>query len=82
MGGGGGKHLKNLYRWLHTTMLIEGLTLDPSEWRLYTNRRDTPRQTDHDCGLYDVMFGMCVSVLWEYPLLANDGYDGVTTLSL
>jgi hypothetical protein len=20
--------------------------------------------------------------LWEYPLLANDGYDGVTTLSL
>ncbi len=43
-------------------MLIEGLTLDPSEWRLYTTRRDTPRQTDHDCGLYGVMFGMCVSV--------------------
>jgi hypothetical protein len=42
-------------------MEIEGKTLKPAEWRLYCCRRDTPRQRDHDCGLYAIMFAMCLS---------------------
>jgi hypothetical protein len=42
-------------------MEIEGKTLKSAEWRLYCCRRDTPRQRDHDCGLYAIMFAMCVS---------------------
>jgi hypothetical protein len=42
-------------------MEIEGKTLKAAEWRLYCCRHDTPRQRDHDCGLYAIMFTMCVS---------------------
>jgi hypothetical protein len=42
-------------------MEIEGKTLKPAEWRLYCCRRVTPRQSDHDSGLYAIMFAMCVS---------------------
>jgi hypothetical protein len=60
-GSGGGQTLQDLYRWLHSTMEIEGKTLKPTEWRLYCCRHDTPRQRDHDCGVYAIMFAMCVS---------------------
>jgi Ulp1 family protease len=60
-GSGGGKTLQDLYRWLHSTMEIEGKTLKPAEWRLYCCHCNTPRQRDHDCGLYAIMFAMCVS---------------------
>jgi hypothetical protein len=60
-GSGGGQTLQDLYRWLHSTMEIEGKTLKPAEWCLYCCRRDTPRQRDYDCGLYAIMFAMCVS---------------------
>jgi hypothetical protein len=32
------------------------------------------------CRLAYLLELMVDSTLWEYPLLANDGYDGVTTL--
>jgi Ulp1 family protease len=48
----GGQTLQDLYRWLHSTMEIEGKTLKPAEWRC---------QRDHDCGLYAIMFALCVS---------------------
>ncbi len=34
-GSGGGQTLQDLYRWLHSTMEIQGKTLKPAEWRLY-----------------------------------------------
>ena len=43
-------------------MEIEGKPTNPGEWCLYTTRDDTPCQSDHDCGLYAVMYGMCVSM--------------------
>jgi hypothetical protein len=61
MGHGGAEHIKNLYRWLHATMTIAGKSMNPAEWRLYSTRSDTPRQSDQDCGLYAVMFGMCAA---------------------
>jgi Ulp1 family protease len=66
-GSGGGQTLQDLYRWLHSTMEIECKTLKPAEWRLYCCRCNTPHQRDHDCGLYAIMFAMCVSK--RLPLL-------------
>ena len=71
MGCRGGDHLKNLYRWLHQTMEIAGKLMNPKEWRLYTTRRDTPRQSDHDCGLYAVLFGMCVAMRLPLSLITR-----------
>ena len=56
------RELRDLYRWLHTTMSLEGKELNAKEWRLYpTRREDTPMQTNSDCGLYTVLFGICVT---------------------
>jgi hypothetical protein len=57
------RELKDLYRWLHATMSLEGKELNAKEWRLYpTRREDTPLQTYSDCGLYTVLFGICVAM--------------------
>ena len=56
------RELQDLYRWLHATMSLEGKELNAKEWRLYpTRREDTPMQTYSDCGLYTVLFGICVA---------------------
>ncbi len=65
------EHLKNLYRWLHKTMEIEGKPMNPAEWCLYGTRADSPRQREHDCGIYAVLFGLCVSMRLPVSLLSR-----------
>jgi hypothetical protein len=52
-------------------MEIAGKPMNPKEWRLYTTRRDTPRQREDDCGLYAVLFGMCVAMRLPLTLLSR-----------
>jgi hypothetical protein len=61
MGGCRGTNLKRLHCWSHETMRIEGKRLDLNEWHLYDTCQDTPMQTYHNCGLYTVLFGLCVA---------------------
>jgi hypothetical protein len=70
-GTGGGGHLQNLCRWLHSMREIEGKPLNPAEWHLYCCYHDTPCQIGHDCGLYAVMFAMCVSKRLPLPLITR-----------
>jgi hypothetical protein len=51
--------------------MFEDMPIDLTEWCLYYNQRDTPRQSDHDCDLYNVMFGMSVSMRLPLSLITK-----------
>jgi hypothetical protein len=61
--------LKNLYRWLHETMRIEGKQLNPKEWCLYGTRRETPMQRWYNCGLYTFLFGLCFAKRYSLEII-------------
>jgi Ulp1 family protease len=53
-------------------MEIKGKPMNRAEGRLYTTRQDTPPQSDQDCGLYAVMFGMCVAMRLPLSLVTKN----------
>jgi Ulp1 family protease len=61
MGGNHPSDLKALYCWFHETMMIARKKLNPAEWCLYGTRPGTPKQLYADCGLYTVLFRLCVA---------------------
>jgi sentrin-specific protease 1 len=67
--GGGTEYLPCLYRWLNDSMAAEGKTLIEKEWCLYGTQNDTTRQRDgYNCGLFAVMFGVCVAKRIPWPV--------------
>jgi hypothetical protein len=61
MGGNHPSDLKALYRCFHEKMRIAGKKIDPAKWCLYGTHPGTPQQVYADCGLYTVLFGLCVA---------------------
>ena len=82
MGGAYEKELQGLYRWLHETMLIQGKHLNASEWRLYPTRSGTPTQTYADCGLYTVLFAMCVAKRYSLQIITRERIKAARCLLL
>ena len=67
MGVTSGTVLMALYRWLFLKYQRIGISLDSSQWKLYTTRRSTPRQRNgYDCGVFSILFdlhiGLCLNI--------------------
>jgi hypothetical protein len=81
----GGNHpsdLKALYCWFHETMRIAGKKLDPAGWCLYGTRPGTPQQTYSDCGLYTVLYGLCVAKRYFLKIINRERITAARCLLL
>jgi hypothetical protein len=61
MGGSHPSDLKALYCWFQEMTRIAGKKLGPAKWCLYGTCPGTPQQIHSDCGLYTVLFRLCVA---------------------
>jgi hypothetical protein len=75
-------NLKAFYCWFHETMRIAGKKLDPAECCLYGTCPDTPRQTYSDCGLYTVLFGLCVAKRYFLKIINRERITAACCLLL
>jgi hypothetical protein len=63
-------------------MRIAGKKLDPAECCLYGTCPDTPRQTYSDCGLYTVLFGLCVAKRYFLKIINRERITAACCLLL
>lgn len=82
IGGSCDNDLRNLYWWLHKTMRLQGKQLNPDEWPLYPTHPDTPRHTYYDCGLYTVLFCLCVAKRSSLKIVTKERIAAVHCLLL